>query len=219
MPYSVVHAMANSGRQAITFQDPGKYTDETKNADGSTYNVHNQIIATGGSPYKQNGDWSYVFNCWNTLAPDGSKCTGGENTKLKFVNVSGIDTENILSLNRAFSNDVALEDVEGLQNWQVNKNSNIWSFFSDDYELQHISDISNWNVSSLTEARRIFQYDNKLSGSIDLSNWKLKIKTDNMFEKTNFENINISNWNLNAGSTSMFASLSSPATITVNNVI
>jgi surface protein len=92
------------------------------------------------------------------------------NSKLKYLDVSGWDTSNITELGQLFRSCSSLKTIKGIGNWNTSKVTNMAQVFAVCSSLSEL-DIENWNVTSVTSMWYMFQNLNLTS--LDLSKWSV----------------------------------------------
>lgn len=92
------------------------------------------------------------------------------NSKLKYLDVSGWDTSNVTELGQLFRSCSYLKTIKGIGNWNTSKVTNMAQVFAVCSSLSEL-DIENWNVTSVTSMWYMFQNLNLTS--LDLSKWSV----------------------------------------------
>lgn len=92
------------------------------------------------------------------------------NSKLKYLDVSGWDTSNVTELGQLFRSCSYLKTIKGIGNWNTSKVTNMAQVFAVCSSLSEL-DIENWNVTSATSMWYMFQNLNLTS--LDLSKWSV----------------------------------------------
>lgn len=93
-----------------------------------------------------------------------------DNSKLKYLDVSGWDTSNVTELGQLFRSCSSLKTIKGIENWNTSKVTNMEQVFAICSSLSEL-DIENWNVTSVTSMWYMFQNLNLTS--LDLSKWSV----------------------------------------------
>lgn len=92
------------------------------------------------------------------------------NSKLKYLDVSGWDISNVTDLGQLFRSCSRLKTIKGIENWNTSKVTNMAQVFAACSSLSEL-DIANWNVTSVTSMWYMFQNLNLTS--LDLSKWSV----------------------------------------------
>lgn len=121
------------------------------------------------------------------------------------IDVSGWDTKRVVSASYAFSNCFYLKKIIGIENWDTSNMKDIQRMFSHDKSLEEL-DLSKWNVSNIEKINGLFVECSNLKTVGDLSDWKFtnSLKLYNMFAGcSKIKDLgDLSNWNIKT--TSMF---------------
>ena len=98
-----------------------------------------------------------------------------EETKFKYIDISGWDVSNIKSMCGMFYDCKELKSVGDISKWNVSKVTNMAHMFN--YCKKFNQDISKWNVSNVTDME--FMFYNCQSFNQDLSGWDVsKVKNN-----------------------------------------
>lgn len=103
---------------------------------------------------------SYVF--WN-------------NAKLASLDLSKWNTHNVYSMAVMFYNCIKLEEIVGIENFDLSKTSNINAMFKECNALKKL-DLSKWAVSAVQHVEQLFFACTNLE-ELNLSNWKLNVSS------------------------------------------
>jgi surface protein len=105
------------------------------------------------------------------------------------IDVSDIDISNLKrsSLGLIFSYNTNLEEVTGLDTWDVGEIKKMHQMFYECENLKKI-DISNWDISNVERFDGMFGECKNLEDIGDISNWKIKDNADvsGILKNTNF---------------------------------
>ena len=117
-----------------------------------------------------------------------------DNTKFKYIDISGWDVSNIKSMRNMFYGCEKLKSVGDISNWDVSSVTNMSQmFFGCKYFNQ---DISKWDVSNVTDMSHMFFGCESFNQ--DLSSWDVSSVTrmSRMFSGCHSFNKDISDWNV-----------------------
>lgn len=84
------------------------------------------------------------------------------------IDVSNLDTSNIIDMDQMFLNASSLKQITGLENWNTSKVKDMSSMFYGTSSLKKIKGIENWDTSSVVNMSSMF------NGAISLENLNLK---------------------------------------------
>ena len=98
-----------------------------------------------------------------------------ENTKFKYIDISGWDVSNVTDMHYMFYCCEELESVGDISKWDVSNVTNMSSIFFACEELKSVGDISKWDVSNVTNMNDMFHSCENFNQ--DLSSWNVsKVK-------------------------------------------
>lgn len=86
---------------------------------------------------------------WRLKTTDNFYYTFYNCRNLKFLDLSGFDTSNATNMSRLFQQCVSLEEIKGIENWDVSKVKSFGYMFADCTNLKSL-DLSKWNTFSAT---------------------------------------------------------------------
>ena len=115
-------------------------------------------------------------------------------TKLKSLDLSSWNIENVVDMNGLFLSSTLLQQVK-LANWNTKSVTNMAQVFSGLQALESL-DIANWNTENVTSMHEMFLGSNSLT-SLELSNWNTKNVTTmrNMFSRMSaLKSVGVTNW-------------------------
>ena len=117
-----------------------------------------------------------------------------DNTKFKYIDISGWDVSNIESMRNMFYGCEKLKSVGDISKWDVSNVTNMSQMFFGCASFNQ--DISKWDVSSVTDMSHMFF--GCASFNQDLSSWDVSSVTrmSRMFSGCHSFNKDISNWNV-----------------------
>ncbi len=137
----------------------------------------------GGNITLQDNNLYYAFRNWSNLQE---------------VDLSGLDTSNIIDMTGMFEYDAKLQNVN-VKNLNTSNVGIMRYLFRGCSSLQNI-DLNNWNVSNVTDMNSMFRECSSLE-NIDLNNWNVSNVTDmnSMFKDCfSLGNIDINNWDVSS---------------------
>ena len=88
---------------------------------------------------------------------------------LKTVDATGWDTSNVTSTKRMFFHTTSIENVVGIENWDLSKNTDLYYMFEECDALTTVN-LSGWKLGSATTLQGLFFNCDSLQ-SVDVSNW------------------------------------------------
>ena len=117
-----------------------------------------------------------------------------DNTKFKYIDISGWDVSNIESMRNMFYGCEKLKSVGDISKWDVSNVTNMSQMFFGCESFNQ--DISKWDVSNVTDMSHMFYCC--WSFNQDLSSWDVSSVTrmSRMFSGCHSFNKDISNWNV-----------------------
>ena len=140
-------------------------------------------------------------------------------TKLKTIDISDWNMENITDLTDLFANDTALETIIA-DNWDLSNFKEIKPLFSGLDNLTTVS-AKNWNLPQLTDLTGFFAGYQKLA-KVDASGWQIDHVTslkDTFSNLPNLTDVNVSNWQTSQveNMSNMFANAGSLSTLDLSS--
>ena len=117
--------------------------------------------------------------------------------KLKSVDVSGIKTDNINSLNTVFCGCKLITTLD-LGHWNISKVTDIHQLFGTCTNLQVINGLEKWDTSNVVRMSEMFSYCSNLT-SLNIQNWNTGNSNNmgNMFIGcTKLQSLDLSNWDV-----------------------
>ena len=118
-------------------------------------------------------------------------------TNLEYVNVTGWDTSNVTEMGSLFDCCLNLKKIDGLQNWNTSNVYEMYTMFQCCQKLEKL-DLSKWNTSKLQTAYSMFNYCQNLQ-SLNVSTWDVS-KVSNFYDffscNTKLKNLDLTNWNM-----------------------
>ena len=117
-----------------------------------------------------------------------------DNTKFKYIDISGWDVSNIESMRNMFYGCEKLKSVGDISKWDVSNVTNMSQMFFGCESFNQ--DLSKWDVSNVTDMSHVFF--GCASFNQDLSSWDVSSVTrmSRMFSGCHSFNKDISNWNV-----------------------
>ena len=117
-----------------------------------------------------------------------------DNTKFKYIDISGWDVSNIESMRNMFYGCEKLKSVGDISNWDVSIVTNMSQMFFGCESFNQ--DLSKWDVSNVTDMSHMFFGCESFNQ--DLSSWDVSSVTrmSRMFSGCHSFNKDISNWNV-----------------------
>ena len=175
-----------------------EYKDEIKHAKIRVKNVQSLAGILGDCPNLETVDFT-GSDTSKTLDFAGmfSIDYGVPTNKLKSVDLSMLDTSNVLRMTQLFWGCSNLETVN-VSGWDTSKLIDMGSLFDCCESLKTVKGIEKWNTSNVTNMFAIFQFCKSLK-SLDLSGWDTQNVTDlnSAFNRcVELEKLNLSTWNV-----------------------
>lgn len=115
--------------------------------------------------------------------------------KLKEIDATGYEFDSITSMYQMFYNNEALENIYGLETWDVSNITDFQYMFNNNYALTNIDGVSNWDVSNMTSAMYMFNSCKSITSAT--LNWPMSSKLTNMnrmfYNCANLETLDLTN--------------------------
>ncbi|MDF7639784.1 BspA family leucine-rich repeat surface protein [Lactobacillus sp. ESL0791] len=112
--------------------------------------------------------WQFKVNCSMYHAFEGL-------SSLKTLNIGGLNTSNVNSMEGLFYNDSKLSTIKGFANWDVSSVTDMSEMFQNDSNLKKIAGIESWNVKNVE--KMIHMFDGAFASSSSLTdltlNWNV----------------------------------------------
>lgn len=180
--YHMSHPTVQHIKRSTTAPDRSKKVTILLNSDSSPYDVIMWVEQNG------NGYINWATGEFSDTQKDGYY----PSTDLYYYTEADSIEIQLLS---AFTGLIALEDIEGIENWKLSENiTDLSSYFEVCQHLKNI-DLSRWDTSNITNMNRMFHWcENLTEESIHtMDNWDISNVTD--FTSVFGECITHPNWN------------------------
>ena len=128
----------------------------------------------------------------------GSAFVTPKQIKIKYADLTNLDTSNVTNMGGMFYNAIDLQSVGDLSKWNTSNVTSMNYMFNNARNLQSVGDLSKWDTSNVTDMGGMFDNAINLQSVGDLSKWDTSRVTDMnaMFDSTRFSSIgDLSNWN------------------------
>ena len=112
---------------------------------------------------------SISFKQGNTIQPTNTSYLFGSLSKVTFIDISNLDSSNVIDIARMFNGCESLTKIKGIENFNTSKASSMYYMFGDCKSLT-LLDISNFNTSNIINMSYMFTECNSLV-SLDLTKW------------------------------------------------
>lgn len=116
---------------------------------------------------------------------------------LQTIDGTGFILDDCSNLSFMCTNDVALQTITNVGNWNTINNQTLLYTFSNCVSLQNIDTISSWKTDNVTDMTAVFYMDSAYNQPLDLSSWNVeKVTTTNsMFVECHLiPEIDVSTW-------------------------